>query len=352
MSRCLVTGATGFLGSHVARALVERGDAVRVTVRADSPTEPLEGFDAERVNLPDVTDRRALRHALKGVERVFHVAGTTNLRLDAAEARRVNADGTRVVLEEAMRAEVERVVFTSSVAAIGPAPPNSALDERAPYAGDLGLAYPDSKHAAEVEALRIGAHGLPVVIVNPAHVFGPGDWGPSSTDVVRRFLLRRIPAYVGGAINIVDVRDVAAGHLLADERGQLGERYILGNRNYTWDRLFAELAHVSGVDPPAVRMPYPVALALAESGRRLPGRPPVMPAEVRAAAHWWTYRNTRAKRELGWTVRSHEETVEETVTWWMERLGDRVSGTRQPLPLRVAGAAGRAFGDLRGWLTP
>jgi len=348
MSRCLVTGATGFVGSHVARALVERGDNVRVTVRARSPSEPLAGLDAERVNLPDVTDRRARRHALKGVERVFHVAGTTNLRLGAAEARRVNTEGTRTVLEEALRAGVQRVVHTSSVAAIGPAPAHSALDERAPYPGDLGLPYPDSKHAAEVEALRVGAHGLPVVIVNPAHVFGPGDWGPSSTDVVRRFLLRRIPAYVGGAINIVDVRDVAAGHLLADERRRPGERYVLGNRNYTWDRLFAELAHVSGVDPPAVRVPYPVALALAESAARLPARAPVMPAEVRAAAHWWTYRNGRARRELGWSVRSHEETVR----WWMERLGDRVTGTRQPIPLRMAGAAGRAFGDFRGWLSP
>jgi dihydroflavonol-4-reductase len=352
MSRCLVTGATGFVGSHVARALVERGDAVRVTVRARSPKEPLEGLDAERVNLPDVTDRRALRHALKGVERVFHVAGTTNLRLDAAEARRVNAEGTRVVLEEALRADVERVVYTSSVAAIGPAPPHSALDERAPYPVHLGLSYPDSKRAAELEALRVGAHGLPVVIVNPAHVFGPGDWGPSSTDVVRRFLLRRIPAYVGGAINIVDVRDVAAGHLLADERGEPGERYILGNRNYTWDRLFAELAHVSGVDPPAVRIPYPVALALAESGTLLPGRPPVTPAEVRAAARWWTYRSNRARRELGWSVRSHEETVEETVRWWMERLGDRIVGTRQPIALRAAGAASRALDALRGRLSP
>ena len=352
MSRCLVTGATGFVGSHVARALVERGDAVRVTVRAASPSQPLEGLDAERVNLPDVTDRRALRHALKGVERVFHVAGTTNLRVDAAEARRVNAEGTRVVLEEALRAGVHRVVHTSSVAAIGPAPPHSALDERAPYPGHLGLPYPDSKSAAELEALRVGAHGLPVVIVNPAHVFGPGDWGPSSTEVVRRFLLRRIPAYVSGAINIVDVRDVASGHLLADERGEPGERYILSNRNYTWDRLFAELARVSGVDPPAVRMPYAVALALAESGSRLPGRPPVVPAEVRAAAQWWTYRNNRARRELGWSVRPHEETVEETVRWWMERLGDRITGTRQPVALRMAGAAGRASAGLRGWLSP
>jgi dihydroflavonol-4-reductase len=352
MSRCLVTGATGFVGSHVARALVERGDEVRVTVRAGSPGEPLAGLEVERTTIPDITDRRGLRRALRGVERVFHVAGTTNLRLSADAALRVNAEGTRVVLEEALRAGVVRVVYTSSAAAIGPAPPGGALDERAKYPGRLGIPYPDSKHAAEVEALQVGGRGLDVVLVNPAHVFGPGDWGRSSTEIVRRFLLRRIPAYVGGAINIVDVRDVAAGHLLADEKGRPGERYILGNRNYTWDRLFAELALVSGVEGPAVRMPYAAALALAEAGARLPGRPPVTPAEVRAAGRWWTYRNGRARRELGWSVRPHEETVEETVCWWIERLGERVSRTRQPLPLRVAGAAGRRLLEVREWLTP
>jgi dihydroflavonol-4-reductase len=352
MSRCLVTGATGFVGSHVARALVQRGDDVRVTVRAQSPSEPLAGLDVERSTVSDITDRRAVRRAMRGVERVFHVAGTTNLRLTADEALRINAEGTRVVLEEALREGVERAVHTSSVSAIGPAPPGGALDERAVYPGRLGLPYPDSKHAAELAALQVGARGLEVVFVNPAHVFGPGDYGPSSTDVVRRFLLRRIPAYVGGAINIVDVRDVAAGHLLADEKGRPGERYILGNRNYTWDRLFAELGRVSGVEPPAVRVPYVAALAAAEAAARLPGRPPATPAEVRATARWWTYRNARARRELGWTVRPHEETVEETVRWWIDRLGDRLTGTRQPLGLRVAGAASRRLTDLREWLTP
>jgi dihydroflavonol-4-reductase len=352
MSRCLVTGATGFVGSHVAHALLQRGDDVRVTVRARSPSEPLEGLDVERATVSDVTDRRAVRRALRGVERVFHVAGSTNLRLSAAEALRINAEGTRVVLEEALREGVERAVYTSSVAAIGPAERGGTLDERATYPDRLGIPYPDSKHAAELEALQIGARGLPVVLVNPAHVFGPGDWGRSSTEVVRRFLLRQIPAYVSGAINIVDVRDVAAGHLLADEKGRPGERYILGNRNYTWDRLFAELALVSGVEGPAVRVPYHAALALAEAGARLPGRPPATPAEVRAAGRWWTYRNNRARRELGWSVRPHEDTVEETVRWWMERLGDRVTGTRQPMPLRAAGAASRRLVELREWLTP
>ena len=123
----------------------------------------------------------------------------------------------------------------------------------------------NAKHAAEVEALRLAAHGLPVVIVNPAHVLGPGDHPRSSTELVRRFLRRRIPAYVDGALNVVDVHDVARGHLLADEQGEVGERYILGNRNYTLDRLFADLGRLSGVEPPAVKLPLAAALALARA---------------------------------------------------------------------------------------
>ncbi len=157
MSRCLVTGATGFVGSHVARALVERGDDVRVTVRAGSPSEPLEGVDVERVKLPDITDRRALRRALTRrrarVPRGRHDEPAPRRRRGAARQRRGHAHGAR---GGAARRRGARV-HTSSVAAIGPAPPGSALDERAPYPGRLGLPYPDSKHAAEVEALRVGA---------------------------------------------------------------------------------------------------------------------------------------------------------------------------------------------------
>src|SRR3954454_1107607 len=251
MPTTLVTGATGFVGSHVARALVARGDDVRVTVRATSRLELLKGLDVPTV-VGDVTHPPGgRRRALRGVERVFHVAGTTNLRMAADDLFRINVQGTRTVLEECVRAEVERVVHTSSVAAVGPAPPGGTADERQVWRGsELGIPYVDSKHEAEVEALRIAARGLPVVVVCPAYVLGAGDTHRSSTEVVRRFMLRRIPAYVDGAINVVDVADVAAGHLLADERGVPGERYILGNRNYTWDRLFADLARLSGVEGP------------------------------------------------------------------------------------------------------
>jgi len=338
VARVLVTGATGFVGAHVTRALVERGDDVRVAVRASSRTTALEGLDVERVTA-DVTDRAAVRRAVRGVERVFHVAGTTNLRLPPEPLMRVNAEGTRTVLEACLAAGVERAVHVSSVAAIGPARRGGALDERHVRTGPLGIPYADAKHAAEVEALRVAARGLDVVLACPGHVLGAGDDRRSSTEVVRRFLLRRIPAYVDGAICIVDVRDVAAGLLRCDERGEAGQRYILGTRNYTWQRLFGELQRFSGIEAPALRLPVAAALALAEASARAPGPTPVMPAEIRAAAHWWTYRSAKARRELGWTTRPHEDTVEETVRYHEERLGDRLrrSGTRQPLPWRVAG---------------
>jgi dihydroflavonol-4-reductase len=340
--RVLVTGATGFIGSHVVRALLERGDDVRVTVRPSSPLDALEGLEFERV-VGDVTDRAAMRRAARGVARVFHVAGTTNLRMGAEQLLRINAEGTRNVLEASLAAGVERVVHVSSVAAIGPARRGGALDERHVRTGPLGIPYADAKHAAEVEALRVAARGLDVVLACPAHVFGAGDDRRSSTEVVRRFLLRRIPAYVDGAICVVDVEDVAAGLLLCDERGATGERYIFGTRNYTWQRLFGELQQLSGIEGPAVRLPVRAALALAEASVRAPGPTLITPAEVRAAAHWWTYRSTKARRELGWTTRPHEETVEATVRYHEARLGDRLKrgGRRQPLGWRLVGRAMR-----------
>jgi dihydroflavonol-4-reductase len=347
MAKTLVTGGTGLIGARVVRALVDRGDDVRVALRPGSRLDNLGGLELERANC-DVLDRRAVRRALKGVDRVFHVAGLTSLRKPTATVFEVNVKGTRTVLEECLRAAVERVVFTSSVAAVGPARRGSTADESQAFRGGYGVPYVAAKREAEVEALRLAARGLPVVIVNPAHVFGRGDLYRSSTDVVRRFLRRAIPAYVDGAINIVDVGDVARGHLLADERGEVGERYILGNRNYTWERLFADLGRISGVEPPAVKLPAAAALAFAEAAALLPGKPPITPVEVRAASLWWTYRNAKAKRELGWEPAPHEDTVEATVAWYREREGDRLAdtGSRQPVGLRLAGFALRQAGGL------
>ncbi len=273
MSRTLVTGGSGFIGSHVARALAARGDELRLLLRRGARTEHLADLSYERVT-GDITDRRAVRRAVKGADRVFHVAGTTSLRVrDHDRVFAINLGGTRNVLEAALDSGVERVVHTSSVAAIGPAPEGKTADETQPFtAGELGIAYVNSKHEAEVEALRFAARGLDVVCVNPTFVLGPDAPSLSSMGLVRRFLMRQIPVYTDGALNIVDVRDIAAGHLLADEKGASGERYILGGRNFTLQRLFADLARISGASPPALRLPAPMAIG--GSGPRPPDRHP------------------------------------------------------------------------------
>jgi dihydroflavonol-4-reductase len=354
----LVTGGAGLVGSHVTRLLLGRGDEVRVVVRKGTRMDNVEALGVPTVTA-DLHDRAAVRRALKGVDRVFHAAGMTNLRASAETLWKANVEITRVVLEEALRAKVERVVMTSSVAAVGPARRGSTADEKQPFPrGADAIPYVRAKREAEVQALRIAALGLPLVIACPAHVFGRGDVNRSSTDIVRRFLRREIPAYVGGALNIVDVEDVARGHLLCDERGRPGERYILGNRNFTLDRLFADLGRLSGVEPPAVKLPLPAALALARGFEATPGiRAPITVNEVRAASMWWAFRSNKARRELGWKPSHHEDTLESTIAWYREREPqdlDRVGGGvfRQPLPLRMLGWGLRQAEDVGGKLVP
>ena len=349
MARTLVTGATGFIGSYVARLLVQRGDEVIGTVRAGSATDVLAGLDIKTIRA-DILDRRSIRRAMRGVEHVFHAAGMTELNATRARIFSLNVEGTQIVLEEALRAGVQRAVYTSSVAAIGPARPGESADETASWeAGRYRIAYLDAKHEAETAALRLIARGLPLVIVNPAHVLGPGigSHPPGcSTALVRRFLRRQIPAYVDGTLNVVSVQDVARGHLLAQERGEVGERYILGGRNFTLDRLFADLGRLSGIEPPAIKLALPVALALAVVGGRVAGQVLPTPIEIRAASLNWAFVNRKARRELGWRPSPHEDCLEETVTWYQEYEAAKLParGTRQPLALRVAGSALRRAG--------
>jgi dihydroflavonol-4-reductase len=339
--RVVVTGATGFIGSHVARLLAERGDELVLGIERGSNDEAVADLDAKRVTL-DVTDRRSVRRAVAGAERVFHCAGITSVRpADAERVFELNVGGTKLVMEECLRAEVPRVVYTSSAAVVGPAPHGKTADETQLFtAGRLGIPYVNSVHEAEVEAMRAAARGLPVVCVNPTIVFGPGDVHVTSTRLVRSFLLRRIPIYTDGAVNVVDVRDVAEGHLLADEQGAVGERYILGGRNFTFDRLFADLGRLSGVEPP-VKLATTPARAAARVLQAAGRAGPLSPNEVRAASQWWTYRSTKARRELGWRARPHEETLEATVAWHLEREHERIARSRrsQQIQYRVAGAA-------------
>ncbi|HWH45494.1 MAG TPA: SDR family NAD(P)-dependent oxidoreductase [Thermoleophilaceae bacterium] len=347
MGKTLLTGGTGFIGSHVARRLLERGDEVRITVREGSKLENLKGLDYQAVTC-DLLDRRSVRRALRAVDRVVHCAELASLaRRDTDRMFEVNVLGTRTLFEECLRKGVERVVHTSSVAAIGPAPrPRATADENQIFtAGRLGIPYVNSKHEAEVEAMRLAAQGLPVVAVNPSWVFGEGDIYATSTGIVKRFLLGQIPAYVSGGVNVVDVNDVADGVLQADERGRIGERYILGNRNYTHDRLFADMARISGVEPPPLRLPAGAALRVAQALEAMPGRPPITVLEVKAATQWWTYKNAKAKRELGWTPSPHEDTVEATIAWYLDRESERFKRARRSQPIGYKAAAG-ALGAL------
>ncbi len=347
MGKTLVTGGTGFLGLHVVRALAARGDDLRLLVREKSDTRALAGIEWERA-IGDITDRDSVRRAMQGVDRVFHVAGTTSMRTrDRIRVFEVNVEGTRNVFEEALAAEVDRAVLTSSSSAVGAAKPGETIDEDHPFTvGRLGIAYINSKHDAELVAMRTAARGLPVVIVNPSFVLGPDDPNPSGTSnaLIRRLLLRRIPGYVDGAINIVDVRDVATGHLLADERGEVSERYLLTGRNFTLQRLFADLSRIADVPTPPLRMHGRLVVAGVSATELMGIRLPTSADEVRSGTQWFTYRNQKAREQLGWEARPHEETLEDAVRWQLDELGDRAHGHRlTDLALR---GTGRALGLL------
>jgi dihydroflavonol-4-reductase len=341
VGKTLVTGGAGFIGTHLVRALVDRGDELRLLLRRSTHAEHIADVDCERVS-GDVTDRRAVRRAMEGVDRVFHVAGRTSMRAQDREAVfETNVGGTRIVMEEALAAGVERVVHTSSISAIGAARPKGTIDEKSRFEiGHLGIGYVNSKHEAEVEALHVANHGLDVVFTNPTFVLGPDDPARTSMGLVRRFLLGGIPFYIDGGLNVVDIRDVAIGHLLADEKGRSGERYILGGRNFTLDRLFADLSRISGVPAPATKIPLGPALAGIELAERLGIPAAASRDEVRGGALWWTCRNAKARKELGFEPRPHEETLEDAVRWQMDELGDRVRTRRRRRESLALGAIG------------
>jgi dihydroflavonol-4-reductase len=342
MSTALVTGATGFVGGHVARALVARGDSVRVTFRDESRLSRLGGLDVETVRA-DVLDRGALRRAMRGCDLVFHTAGFVGSR-PPERLWQVNALSPRVVVEAAAAEGVPRVVHTSTVAAIGTAPHGEVADESHVYrAGEFGLAYGDSKHEGEVEALAAGARcGVEVVVVNPSYVLGvPVDEsqaGETSARVIGNFLAGRLPAVVDGATNIVDVEDVAAGHLLAAADGAPGERYILGGYNLSWVDLVDRMAVASGVERPLVVLPREIG-SLARLQAELGARWPIAPEAFALMAQNWRYSSRKAKRQLGYRTRPLDATIRRTVEWYTElhRSGKLPSRGISALSLAAAG---------------
>jgi len=320
----LVTGASGFVGSHVARYLAGRGEKVRVLVRPTSRTGALEGVVVERAE-GDLRDLASLVHALAGVRAVYHVAA--DYRLWAREPREIyesNVTGTRNLLEAARRAGVECFVYTSTVATIA-VPRDGGLPNEGTHAllDEMIGPYKRSKFLAEEEALRAAVSGLPVVIVNPTTPIGPGDWKPTPTGkIILDFLRGRMPAYVDTGLNFVAVEDVAAGHALAADRGRIGERYILGGRNLTLKYILDSLAAITGRPAPRVRLPHAVALAAGYADQwfsRAIGREPQIPVDaVRMARHKMWVDGSKAARELGYQPGSVDAALERAVRWYQE----------------------------------
>ena len=346
MSHVCVTGATGFVGAHVARLLAERGDEVRVTFRDPARLERLWGVDFEPVKA-DVLDRAALRRAFKDCETVYHAAGLVASR-PVKKVWEVNALAPRLAVEAAAAEGVERLVLTSSVAGVGPAPPASEVDEEVTFtAGGLGLTYSDTKHEGEIEALAAAARtGVEVVVVSPGYVLGtPVDRsmpGETSNRAVGNYLRGRLPAVVDGGLSVVDVEDVARGHLLAAERGTPGERYILGGHNLGWPELIAQVAEMSGIHHPVFVIPRELAYGVRDvRALGLPMWLPIDPAGFVLMAQWWTVSSAKAKRELGYRVRPLEKTLRETIDWYLELIEDGVFADDTASPLSVGADAMR-----------
>jgi dihydroflavonol-4-reductase len=320
--KTLVTGATGFLGSHVARQLSERGESVRVLARASSDTRAIEGLRSERFT-GDLRDAASLDRALEGVTHVYHVAA--DYRLWARDPREIyesNVDGTQNLLEAARRAGVERFVYTSTVATIAvPRHGDLPNEQTQSSVGEMIGHYKRSKFQAEQCALRAAESGLPVVIVNPTTPVGPGDWKPTPTGkIILDFLRGRMPGYVDTGLNFVPVEDCARGHLLAAERGRVGERYILGGSNLTLKQLLDMLAGISG--RPAPRWKFPHALAYVAgcvdtAVSRALGREPRIPLDgVRMARHKMFVDSSKAEREIGFNSGPLEAALERAVAWY------------------------------------
>jgi dihydroflavonol-4-reductase len=322
--KALVTGATGFVGAAVARALLRDQWQVRVLARGGSDRRNLKSLDVE-VSEGDLTDLNSLQRAAQGCDGLFHVAADYRLGArDPAELYRTNVEGTRNVLTAAHRSGVKRIVYTSSVATIGIPADGTPGDERSANSLENMIGhYKRSKYLAEEVVREAAQGGQSVVIVSPSTPVGPGDVKPTPTgQLVLDAAAGRMPAYVDTGLNIVHVDDVAAGHLLAYERGKAGERYILGGQDMSLREILEVIARIEGRSPPRVRLPYGVVLPvayLAEGFARLSGRSGRITLEgVRMSRKKMFFSSAKAARELGYRWRPPVQAFEDAIRWFRE----------------------------------
>jgi len=322
--KTLVTGATGFIGSAVVRRLLGRGRSVRCYVEPGANRQNLAGLDVEMIEA-DINDRAAIGRALEGVSVLYHLAAIYKLWLpDNSLMYEVNVEGTKTVLFAALAAGVEKVVYTSSIAAVGRPANGDLSDEGTAFnLWDESNHYVRSKWLSERDALRFAVEGLPVVVVNPAFPFGERDITPTPTGrFIVDTLAGRVPGYMDGGFNAVNVEDVAEGHLLAEERGRVGERYILGEHNVTYKQFFDAVTEVAGKKPITRKLPTRVLLGLAWMMEKA--------ADVRGKAPQLTYKSAlygsrklwfdcrKAHEELGMPTTPLGESIERAVRWFRE----------------------------------
>jgi len=318
-----VTGATGFVGSHVARVLAEQGAELRLLVRSNSDLRNIAGLNAEQV-VGDLRDPASYEKAMSGCDVVFHVAADYRLWVrDPDEMYRANVEGTRSLLEAARRNGVRRLVYTSSVATMGFTSNGQAANEDSPVSLNAMIGpYKRSKFMAEELVMAAGREGMDAVVVNPTTPVGEQDIKPTPTGrIVVDFLKKKFPAYVDTGLNLVDVRECARGHVAALEKGRTGERYILGGENLTLKQILDKLAAMTGLPSPKVRVPYVVALATGivdevVTGRILGREPRATIDAVRMGRKKMFVSSARAERELGWKTVPVDEALRRAVDWF------------------------------------
>jgi len=320
--KALVTGATGFVGGAVARVLLRAGQEVRVLARSDADLQNIQGLPVERVT-GDLRDPASLKQALQGCRHLYHVAAHYALwAKDPSIFYTVNVDGTRHLMEAARDVGTERIVYCSTIGAIGLPPGGEPGTEETPVSlAQMAGHYKRSKYLAEQEVLRLAKAGLPVVIVNPSAPVGEADVKPTPTgQIIVDFMKGRMPAYIETGMNIVDVDDVAEGHLLAMQKGRIGERYILGCTNLLLREVFEILSRLTGIKAPAVKLPRLAVLPLAYANdwmANMTGRPPRIPLEgVKMAKYKMHYDCSKAIRELGIPQTPPDVAIGKAVAWF------------------------------------
>lgn len=320
--KVLVTGATGFVGGAVVRALVQRGVNVRVLTRAGADLQNIQNLTVERIE-GDLRDPASLRTSLAGCRQLYHVAAHYALwAKDPSIFYETNVTGTKNLLEAAREVGTERIVYCSTIGAIGIPPVGGLGTEETPVSLEqMAGHYKRSKYLAEQEVLKLAQTGLPVVIVNPSAPVGTGDVKPTPTgQVIVDFMKGRMPAYIETGMNIVDVDDVATGHLLAMQRGRIGERYILGGTNLMLREVFEILSRLTGIKAPTIKLPRLAILPLAYLNlwmANMTGQPPRIPLEgVKMAKYKMHYNCQKAIKELGIPQTPPEVALEKAVSWF------------------------------------